>query len=239
MPSGSKMRSWRNSSNGFPDATSTTRPACRSRRGRCSASVDPGWKSSGTPANRATYVWPASPPASPGQSPVRHLPRPDPAAAQAGRVRHQVADRDLALGRDELDLAVLLDGDLQPLELGDELRDRVGQPDLALLDQHHDGDARHRLGGGGHAEEARPWSWACFDSTSVRPWASKWTTCPLRATSVTAPGDVVLVDVALHDLVDPMQPLRRDPDLLRLGPGQLPRLARPRRQEGPGQEDEE
>ena len=28
----------------------------------------------------------------------------------------------------------------------------------------------------------------CFDSRSIRPWASKWTTRPLRATSVTAPA---------------------------------------------------
>ncbi len=48
---------------------------------------------------------------------------------------------------------LLLDGDLHPLELGDELRDRVGQADLALLDQHQDRDAGDRLGRRGHAED--------------------------------------------------------------------------------------
>ncbi len=160
------------------------------------------------------------------ERPVRGLPRPDPAAAQAGRVRQQVADRDLALGRDELDLAVLLDRDLQVLEAGDVLRDRVGEPDLALLDQHHDGDARHRLGGGGHAEEGvRGHGLARL---GVRQAVGREVDdLPLAGDERHGPGDVMLVDVTLHDLVDAMQPLRRDPHVFRPRPRQC--LLRPGR----------
>ena len=55
------------------------------------------------------------------------------------------------------------------------------------------------------------------DSISVVPCASKCTTLPLRATSVTAPAKSLASMWALDDGVDALQPLRRKPDFFRLG----------------------
>ena len=77
----------------------------------------------------------------------------------------------------------------------------------------------------------------CLDSRSLSPWASKCTTRPLRATSVTAARDVAIVDMTTDDLVDPVEALGRDADLLGLGPGQVVAGDGPRRgQEGHGRE---
>ena len=238
IPSGSKMRRRRNSSNGCPEATSTTRarasiPARPLYRQRV-----PGWKSSGRAAKRDDPLGQRRPrPARPEQL-RRRLLLAEPAAGQAGGVRQQVANRDLALRRDELDLPVLLDGDLHPLELGDEPRDGVGQADLALLDQHQDRHARDRLGRGGHAEDrVRAHRRLRLDVHHAPGLVVD--DAPPAGDQGDGPRDLLLLDVPPDDLVDPIQALRRDPHLLRPGAGQSRWFARPRRQKGHGQEDEE
>ena len=191
----------------------------------------PGWKSSGSAAKRAAPSVSVAP-APPGRrSSRRRLLLAEPAAGQAGGVRQQVANRDLALRRDELDLPVLLDGDLHPLELGDEPRDGVGQADLALLDQHQDRHARDRLGRGGHAEDrVRVHRRLRLDVHHAPGLVVDH--APPAGDQGDGPRDLLLLDVPPDHLVDPIQALRRDPHLLRPGAGQSRWFARPRRPEG-------
>ena len=181
----------------------------------------PGWKSSGSLRELRHERGQRLALARPERS-LRHPPGAQAAADEAGGMRHQVADRDLALGRDELDLGLrlALDGDLHPLELGDELRDRVIQPDLPLLDHHHDGDAGHRLGRRGHAEE-RVLRHRLLRVDIHHALRLEVDHLPLARDERDGPRDPVVVDVAPDHVVDPMEPLLRDADGLGVGLGQV------------------
>ncbi len=76
------------------------------------------------------------------------------AIGQSRRMAQQIdhADRRRGRSRQEGDIAAARDEDAGVLELGAELHQRIGQRDLALLDQHHEGDAGDRLG---HARDAK------------------------------------------------------------------------------------
>ena len=119
MPSGSKIRLPRNCRTACPEATSTTRderidagqPAYRQR--------EPGWKSSGAAASRGTE--------GPGLLRLagkelfpRKIARAGSAAEPGPRCASSDPDRDLALGRDELDFrrSVPLTATFMPLNSG-------------------------------------------------------------------------------------------------------------------------
>ncbi len=58
----------------------------------------------------------------------------------------QMADRHRLVEVDEGNVRPIFDRDLQTLELGYELRHRVKELEVALLVEHHQRDAGHRLG---------------------------------------------------------------------------------------------
>jgi hypothetical protein len=100
-------------------------------------------------------------------------------------------------------------------ELGQEARDRIAQPDQPFLDEHHHGDAGHRLGHRGDAEEG------VLRHRLLRFEVHQ--AMRLEVDDPSAPGDerhgagdLAGVDVALDRIVDPRQPLRRHARLFEL-----------------------
>ena len=73
------------------------------------------------------------------------------AVAEARRVQQQVLDGDVARRLASRARAALLHHHV--LELGQKLRRRIGEAELVLLDEHHDGDSGHGLGHRVDAEE--------------------------------------------------------------------------------------
>ena len=117
-------------------------------------------------------------------------------------MRQQVMDRDPPLRRHEavfrrlprrrerrahiLVRRLLEHGDLHVGELGQVLRDLVRRSKTPLLDHHHRRHSEH-----GFDEDAirkiESFSIGRARATSIKPYASKWTTLAAPATAVTAP----------------------------------------------------
>ncbi len=112
--------------------------------------------------------------------------------------------------------ARLRDGDLvQPLELGNEPRHRIVQPDLALFDEHHDRDAGDRLRHRGQPEQPvlrhRLLRFEVHHAARFEVGDAS-----LARHECDGTGDVARVDVTLNGLANALQPLGREAHFLGL-----------------------
>ena len=139
-------------------------------------------------------------------------------------MRHQIADRDVVFGGNRIDLRLarrcrcrgrragrLDDRHLRVLELRNEARHRIGQPQLAFFHQHQDRDAGDRLR---HRRDAEDRVLAHRRLRFEIHLALR-----LEVRDLAAPrhhrdraGDLAALDVALDHLVDAQQALGREAD---------------------------
>jgi len=134
-------------------------------------------------ATRRPAGWPAARTRRPGLR--RPLRAPTCASADPGFVISRAA-APVAARRRPQSLGRFHTATLGPVKLGHELRDRIAQHELSLFQQHQDRDGGHRLGHRREPEQ-RLFSTSLLRLDVGMPCASKCTTLPCGATSVTAP----------------------------------------------------
>jgi hypothetical protein len=144
------------------------------------------------------------------------------AVAEAGGVGEQIPDRDGTLRRDDVVAAAgARHGDRRLLELGDVVAHRVREQQRPLLLEHQRRDAHHGLRLRGDAEDR------VVPHRGVRLAIALADGAEERDPAV--PGDQhdragqpAVVHVRLQGRAEPLEPGRREPDLLGRGPGERP-----------------
>src|SRR6266849_1535711 len=222
MPSGSKMRTRKNSSKGWPETTSTKRPSTSTLRPYSQRS--PGLKSSGTLARRFTL---SSSVPSYGNTPCPTfavVQGPEIGIPVVGKSRgmpQQVANRNfsgcgngvrLARGRLHQNFGIL--------ELGQVLRDGVFQKKTAFLVEHHYRHAGYGLGHGADAEHGV--GTHRFAGLAVHH-ALRLDPRHVAAARHQRDGacNALVIDNALDGRGDPVEPIRRQADAVRLYDSQV------------------
>ena len=116
------------------------------------------------------------------------------------------------------DLSVLLaEVDLHVGELGQVLGDRVGEQELALLEEDHHRRRGHRLGSASRAGRSCRAVIGVPAGDVARPDGAEVHDLAAARDQRHHAGQVAGVDVALHGGGDAREPLARDTDVLRLG----------------------
>ena len=148
-------------------------------------------------------------------------------ADQAGRVRQQIAT---VISRFAGTVAMRVGRYLKAFEFRDEPRNRIVQPDFALLEKHQNGDARNRLRHGGDAKQRVGGDWLFgLDVELAERFEVRNTAAPRDEGH--GARDLSRLDLALHRFADAAEALAREADFLRL-------RARRRGRDRPGKQDQ-
>ena len=107
-------------------------------------------------------------------------------------VPQQVLDRHRPLERHEIELAVVLDADFLVGELRNEFGDGVAEQEMAVLEQHHDADARRSAWSSRRCGRSVSCAIGALAAGLCLPSASNQPIWPRRATITVAPGRVPL-----------------------------------------------
>ena len=132
--------------------------------------------------------------------------RPGEAIGQPRCVPHEVLDGDRPLERRKIELVAVDDADLRVGEGGDVFRDRIGDEEPSLLDQHHRGDRNDRLGHRIDAEDR-----VVGHSRAAGPQSADHLPISDLAVAGDQHGDawrLLLLDLARHDGGEPLEPSR-------------------------------